>query len=244
MDDRHASPPPHTQYGLPTSSRPLLGLTILVVEDSRFASEAIRLMCMHSGARLRRADCIASARRHLKVYRPSAIIVDIGLPDGSGLDLIRELAVTKPRIGVILGLSADDRAPEKAAKAGADGCLLKPLDSLALFQREIVAHLPADRQPAFPRAVRDEPIRPDRRAYHEDITHIADLLDDQPESRILDYVAQFLRGVALSAQDTPLAEAAQAFVQSRRNGAPGDDLAVLAHLRALVHDRLHDRAVI
>ena len=92
--------------------------------------------------------------------------------------------------------------------------------------------------------MRDEPIRPDRRAYHEDITHIADLLDDQPESRILDYVAQFLRGVALSAQDTPLAEAAQAFVQSRRNGAPGDDLAVLAHLRALVHDRLHDRAVI
>ena len=54
----------------PTPSRPLLGLTVLVVEDSLYACDAMRIMCQRSGARIRRADCIECASRHLKVYRP------------------------------------------------------------------------------------------------------------------------------------------------------------------------------
>lgn len=53
-----------------TPSRPLLGLTILLGEDSRFACEAMRIMALRSGARLRRADCMTSARRHMRLYRP------------------------------------------------------------------------------------------------------------------------------------------------------------------------------
>ncbi|MDC0113619.1 hypothetical protein OAI45_00780 [Planktomarina temperata] len=50
----------------PTSRRPLHGLMVLLVEDSLTAGEAVRLMCITSGARLRRTDCMESARRHLK----------------------------------------------------------------------------------------------------------------------------------------------------------------------------------
>ncbi len=139
-----------TRYGMtpaPTAQRPLLGLTILVVEDSRYASEAMRLMCLHSGARLRRADSLTAARRHLAIYRPSVALVDMGLPDGSGAELIGELAHMSPRAPAILGTSADSFAETIAIAAGADAFLLKPHDSLATFQETILAHLPKEQQP-------------------------------------------------------------------------------------------------
>ena len=69
--------------------------------------EAIRLLCLRSGARIRRADSLASAHRHLRVYRPSIVIVDMGLPDGSGLDLIREMDAARPRVRIVLAISGD-----------------------------------------------------------------------------------------------------------------------------------------
>ena len=89
----------------PTADRPLQGLTVLVVEDSRFASEAIRLLSLRSGARIRRADSLRAAHRHLRVYRPSIVIIDMGLPDGCGADLIRELAADTVRVPVLLAMS-------------------------------------------------------------------------------------------------------------------------------------------
>ena len=102
-----------------TATRPLLGLTILVVEDSRFARDAMRLLCLRSGARIRRADCLRSARRHLQVYRPSVAIIDLGLPDGSGAELIKEQAVAEPRIQALLAISGDDTKEELSLAAGA-----------------------------------------------------------------------------------------------------------------------------
>ncbi|WP_171122270.1 response regulator [Ruegeria sp. HKCCA4707] len=226
----------------PTATRPLLGQTILVVEDSRYACDAIRQMCLHSGARIRRADCLKSARRHLQIYRPSVILVDMGLPDGSGAELIAELVEATPRIGAILGMSGDDRTQSTALEAGADGFLAKPLKSLAYFQTSILERLPRDRRPNSLHAVRDEVIIPDPMAYQDDMAHIADVLAGPNDHRTLDYAAQFLRGVAQDADDAVLADAARKLATSRAEGTPVTALA--AQVAGIVQSRLEQREAI
>ncbi|WP_170758441.1 response regulator [Ruegeria lacuscaerulensis] len=238
MDDSS----PFASSAQPTATRPLLGQTILVVEDSRYACDAIRLMCLHSGARIRRADCLKSARRHLQIYRPSVILVDMGLPDGSGADLIAELTDATPRIGAILGMSGDDYMKDVALKAGADDFLDKPLKSLSCFQRFILESLPEDRRPNSLHAVRDEVICPDPMAYQDDMAHIADVLAGPNDHRTLDYAAQFLRGVARDADDTILADAAQKLAVSRSEGTPVTALA--AQVAGIVQARLEQREAI
>ena len=220
----------------PSAARPLLGLTVLVVEDSRFACEAMRLLCLRSGARIRRADCLRSARRHLQVYRPSVAIVDLGLPDGDGADLIEEMVEATPRIGVVLGISGDDQAEDIALKAGADDFMLKPISSLTLFQTTILGLLPEERQPSGPRPANLDRVQPDRMAYQDDMALIADMLGGDTDETTLDYVAQFLAGVARSADDVPLYDAAQTLSGLRRRGEPAVSQA--AHVAGLVQARL------
>ncbi len=238
MDD--AAHMPFARY--PTPNRPLLGLTILVVEDSRFACEAMRLLCLRSGARIRRADCLASARRHLRVYRPSAIIVDLGLPDGSGLDLIAELAAAQPRVAAILGTSGDPALEDGALRVGADGFLPKPVESLARFQQAVLACLPADLRPTGPRPMVDQRIEPDPLSLRDDMIHAAELLSDGRDGAQVAYVAQFLTGVARSARDTALEHAAEALAADRAQGRPlGSGTARVA---ALLQERLAVRIAI
>lgn len=226
----------------PTANRPLLGLTVLVVEDSRFACEAMRLMCLRSGARIRRADCLQSARRHLQVYRPSVLIVDLGLPDGSGAELISEMSRANPRVAVLLGTSGDDGAEATARAAGADGFLAKPLTKLAVFQSVILSQLPPERQPAGPRIVSGEEMLPDQVSYRDDLAHAAELLGEGAEGPSLDYLAQFVGGIARSAHDEALERAARALTLSRTEKRPTGS--ALARLAGLVQERLSERVAI
>lgn len=219
-----------------TALRPLLGLTLLLVEDSRFACEAVRLLCLRSGARIRRADSLASARKHLGVYRPNAVIIDVGLPDGSGLALLQELSSASSRIDVILGTSGETTMEAHVMNAGADGFLSKPIASLAAFQEAILRHLPADRQPPGPRLLRDEEVKPDRLALRDDLTHIKEVLRGPESHETVDYVTQFLTGVARSVADDDLHDAVHRLRALRAQG--GSLQAGLAQLNTLVDDRL------
>lgn len=239
MDDSELFAASHR---LPTKRRPLLGLTILVVEDSRFACEALRLLCLRSGARIRRADCLKSARRHLKEYRPSVVIADVGLPDGSGTELISEINRVTPRVSVILAISGDESNAQAALDAGADGFLAKPITSLAAFQHAILSRMPADRQPTGLQELKDETVEPDLLAFRDDMAHAADVLSEDQEGKTLDYLAQFVSGVARSAGDGPLAKAAANLARSRMDGLPvGAETAVLA---GMVQERLERKIAI
>ncbi len=192
---------------------PLRGLTVLAVEDSRFASEALRLMCHRSGARLRRAETLASARAHLRLYRPDAVIVDLGLPDGRGDGLIRHLVLTAQRPMVILGTSGSASGRSLALAAGADGFLDKPIESLAVFQQALTGIVPDEAQTDLP--------GPDPLALRDDLARAADRLADHPDPATRHYLAGFVHGLARIAQDTDLAAAAE---DCRTSGAGVDVL--------------------
>lgn len=213
----------------PTAERPLTGLTVLLVEDSRFASEAVRLLCLRSGARIRRADCIASAHRHLKTYRPSVVIVDIGLPDGSGGDLIaeiREMAGPRP---VLLGTSGDPGQHAAALAAGADGFLEKPVESLAEFQEAILGALPHEMRPMGLRALSDTVVEPDPIALRDDLQHLYEVLGEGVrDAGAIPYAAQFLTGIARFAHDAALGDAAMRL--GRAGGPSPEDMSRVATL--------------
>lgn len=216
--------------------RPLTGLTVLVVEDSRFASEAVRLLCLRSGARIRRADTVKAALRHLLTYRPGAVIVDMGLPDGDGADVIATIAKATPRVPVILGTSGDPDKREAAMQAGADGFIVKPIESLAHFQQAILDALPAEARPRGLRLLTDDVIVPDQAALRDDLAHVAEVLSQADDTAAIDYIARFLAGVARSSHDRPLENAATALA---RDHAQGQALAMdLARISGMVQDRL------
>lgn len=240
--DREETDPFSAVIPKPTSARPLLGLTVLVIEDSRYACEAMRLLCLRSGARIRRADSLRSARKHLQVYRPSVTVIDLGLPDGDGADLIRDLASGTPRPEVILGLSGDTANEPVALEAGADGFMAKPVTGLHAFQEAILQHLPVERRPRGPRAVSDEMVEPDPIAFRDDMAHVAEVIESREDDAALDYVAQFLSGVARSVKDEKLASAAAELARIRSSGGPASG--ALAELSGLVKERLSQSASI
>lgn len=220
----------------PTASLPLLGHTVLLVEDSRFTCEAVRLLCLKSGARIRRADTILHARQHLRVYRPSVVIVDLGLPDGAGEDLIEELNKARPRVDVILATSGDRFGEDRAIAAGADGFLAKPITSLAEFQIAILDHLPYDRRPQGPRALSDEQVQPDPIALQDDLALVADALIDAKSGGQIDYLAQFVGSIAISTKDPALSRIVAELTVARASKQP--IAPPLSRLAAEVHQRL------
>ncbi len=188
----------------PTADRPLLGQAVLVVEDSRHAGETMRLMCLRGGARVRRADSLRSAEKHLRVYRPSVAIVDLGLPDGDGMGLIRKLKEGPFGVMALLAVSGDPALQDDALAAGADDFLPKPFGSVAAFHSAILSRLPHDERPQGPRLVSDEQISADEDALRDDLTLIADLLGRRAERATIAYALNFARSLARATGDADL----------------------------------------
>lgn len=195
----------------------LFGVTILLVEDSRGVSEAVRLFAAESGARLRRADSLASASRHLAIYRPNAVIIDLGLPDGDGLALIRHLAAAATPLRSIIAMSGHDPAAwQPAARAaGAVACLEKPIPSLRAFQDTVLSVLPdaAERRIAEGAELSLDGRASMRAAFDADLRRARTLLSEAIETADRDmivYCAQFIGSLGDMIPDAGLAAAARA----------------------------------
>lgn len=108
---------------------------ILIVEDEANIRRFVRIALEQEGMSVSEVPSGAQARMDAVTRRSDLIIVDLGLPDEDGKDLIRELRnwVFSP----ILVLSAREREEEKveALNAGADDYLVKPFGVPELVAR-------------------------------------------------------------------------------------------------------------
>jgi len=110
---------------------PTMPREILIVEDDP-AMEALAVMAVgvFIGARVRTARTLQSARECLARTTIDLALIDLGLPDGSGIDLLREITVghdrdSSPTVCVVHTVFDSDEMLFAALMAGAHGYLLK-----------------------------------------------------------------------------------------------------------------------
>lgn len=116
---------------------------ILVVDDDPTNRQLVRAVLSRSaeprvvGARLTEAETLAAAWARLRDDRPDAVVLDIRLPDGTGLDIARHVAAmpadARPRV-VIMSASVLAAQREAAIAAGCDAFLAKPFRPTELLE--------------------------------------------------------------------------------------------------------------
>ena len=133
---------------------------VLIIDDEPDLRTLYELTLLRQGYRVEAAADLAEARQQLDTYRFEAVITDMRLPDGLGLELLRELAVQSrtERCIVITAHGSAENAVE-ALKAGAFDYLTKPVDlkqfrsAVASAVQETANLNQAAKLPASPAAV-------------------------------------------------------------------------------------------
>ncbi len=128
----------------PTSCRSPAGekaLRILLVEDHGDTRRTLSSLLRHFGHTISIADCVQTALDAVKLEKFDAVLSDIGLPDGTGYDIIARAKKRQPLKGIALtgfGMEEDVR---RSREAGFDYHLTKPIDFAEL--RNVLAELAA-----------------------------------------------------------------------------------------------------
>lgn len=114
---------------------------IFLLEDDSTLSRGISMALCGTGRTVVLADCIAKVRQKLAETQFDLLILDINLPDGSGLDLLRTLRSQGNTTPVIL-LTANDLELDEVTglEAGADDYITKPF-SLAVLRARVNTQL-------------------------------------------------------------------------------------------------------
>ena len=134
-------------------------LHILVVDDEPDLRELYELTLMRQGYRIHTAGSVAAAREAIAKQVYAAVISDMRLPDGLGLEVLAELQKRgrKERAIVITAYGSAENAVE-ALKAGAFDYISKPVDLQQL--RSVVAQAVAESQaqavPPMPQTVPEQ----------------------------------------------------------------------------------------
>jgi DNA-binding response OmpR family regulator len=112
------------------------GKRVLVLEDQPAVSEVVESYLRRDGFDPTVCNTVTAALESLHGSKPALMILDLGLPDGSGLDVLREVASRGERIpAIILSARGEESDRIVGLELGADDYITKPFSPRELIAR-------------------------------------------------------------------------------------------------------------
>lgn len=109
--------------------------TILIVDDEPRIVRFLRTALEDEGFRTLAASTGAAALDLLEQERPSAVVLDLILPDVDGLDVLRQIRAASPVPVILLSARSADADKVRGLNAGADDYVTKPFNLAELIAR-------------------------------------------------------------------------------------------------------------
>ena len=114
---------------------------LLIVEDDQTLNEGLCMALRQEDRKIISCDCLKAARAQLALGIVDFVLLDINLPDGNGLDLLKEIKKQKASLPVILLTANDtDRDIVQGLETGADDYITKPF-SLSVLRARVNTQL-------------------------------------------------------------------------------------------------------
>ena len=112
------------------------GKQVLVLEDEPRVAEVVESYLRRDGFEPTVCATVKDALASLRKSRPGMMILDVGLPDGSGLDVLRESSATGARVpAIVLTARGDESDRIVGLELGADDYVTKPFSPRELMAR-------------------------------------------------------------------------------------------------------------
>ncbi|MBP8215927.1 MAG: two-component system response regulator KdpE [Propionivibrio sp.] len=108
---------------------------VLIVEDEKQIRRFVRASLEEEGCRVFEAGTLASGLVEAGERKPDLIMLDLGLPDGNGVDFIRDLRGWSDVPILVLSARSNEKDKVQALDAGADDYLTKPFGVAELRAR-------------------------------------------------------------------------------------------------------------
>ena len=108
---------------------------VLIVEDEADIRRFVRMALESEGHEAYEADTLKRGLIEAGTRRPDLVILDLGLPDGDGVDFIRELRAWSAMPVIVLSARSSESDKIAALDAGADDYLVKPFGAGELLAR-------------------------------------------------------------------------------------------------------------
>jgi two-component system KDP operon response regulator KdpE len=108
---------------------------VLVVDDEPQIVRGLKIILRSAGYAVEAAETVAEALASLAARPPDALVLDLVLPDGQGVEVCREVRRWSRLPIVVLSAVGDEREKVKALDAGADDYVTKPFGSDELLAR-------------------------------------------------------------------------------------------------------------